>query len=160
IVGYGTTCDAYHITQPANDGEGARKAMEIAVKEAEIGLDQVSYINAHGTSTPANDSAETTAIKYAMGEEIAKQVPISSTKSMVGHLLGAAGAIEGIACVKALQDGFLPPTIGYQVVDEACDLDYIPNVGRAATEAKYALSNSLGFGGHNAVVCFKKWEDA
>lgn len=160
VVGYGSTCDAGHMTAPSVDGSGAGKAMLQAMKEAGITPTDVDYINAHGTSTPANDSAETTAIKYAMGEELAKQVPISSTKSMVGHLLGAAGAIEGIACVKALQDGFLPPTIGYQETDEACDLDYIPNVGRAANDAQYALSNSLGFGGHNAVVCFKKWEDA
>ena len=130
--------------------------MQDAMAEAGITPADVGYINAHGTSTGANDSAETMAIKYAFGDE-AKNVAISSTKSMTGHLLGAAGAIEAVACVKALQDGFLPPTIGLQVPDEACDLDYIPNVGRKA-DIKYTLNNSLGFGGHNAVTCFKKWE--
>lgn len=147
------------MTSPSVDGSGAGKAMIQAMKEAGIEPKDVDYINAHGTSTPANDSAETTAIKYAMGEE-AHNVPISSTKSMIGHLLGAAGAVEGIACVKALENDFLPPTIGFKEADEACDLDYIPNVGRKVESAKYALSNSLGFGGHNAVVCFKKWEEA
>lgn len=159
VVGYGSTCDAGHMTSPSVDGSGAGKAMIQAMKEAGIEPKDVDYINAHGTSTPANDSAETTAIKYAMGEE-AHNVPISSTKSMIGHLLGAAGAVEGIACVKALENNFLPPTIGFKEADEACDLDYIPNVGRKVESAKYALSNSLGFGGHNAVVCFKKWEEA
>ncbi|MDT1949302.1 beta-ketoacyl-ACP synthase II [Carnobacterium divergens] len=159
VVGYGSTCDAGHMTSPSVDGSGAGKAMIQAMKEAGIEPKDVDYINAHGTSTPANDSAETTAIKYAMGEETHK-VPISSTKSMIGHLLGAAGAVEGIACVKALENDFLPPTIGFKEADEACDLDYIPNVGRKVESAKYALSNSLGFGGHNAVVCFKKWEEA
>ncbi|MDT1938629.1 MULTISPECIES: beta-ketoacyl-ACP synthase II [Carnobacterium] len=159
VVGYGSTCDAGHMTSPSVDGSGAGKAMIQAMKEAGIEPKDVDYINAHGTSTPANDSAETTAIKYAMGEE-AHKVPISSTKSMIGHLLGAAGAVEGIACVKALENDFLPPTIGFKEADEACDLDYIPNVGRKVESAKYALSNSLGFGGHNAVVCFKKWEEA
>lgn len=157
IVGYGTTCDAYHITQPANDGEGARKAMEIAVKEAEINLDQVSYINAHGTSTPYNDKFETIAIKNLFKEK-AYDIPVSSTKSMIGHLLGAAGAVEAIVCVKALQEGFIPPTIGFIEKDEECDLDYVPNVGRNA-QLKYAMSNSLGFGGHNATLLFKKWEE-
>lgn len=159
VVGYGSTCDAGHMTSPSVDGSGAGKAMIQAMNEAGIEPKDVDYINAHGTSTPANDSAETTAIKYAMGEE-AHNVPISSTKSMIGHLLGAAGAVEGIACVKALENDFLPPTIGFKEADEACDLDYIPNVGRKVESAKYALSNSLGFGGHNAVVCFKKWEEA
>ncbi len=156
IVGYGSTGDGYHMTAPTPDGSGAGRAMQDAMAEAGITPADVGYINAHGTSTGANDSAETMAIKYAFGEE-AKNVAISSTKSMTGHLLGAAGAIEAVACVKALQDGFLPPTIGLQVPDEACDLDYIPNVGREA-DVKYTLNNSLGFGGHNAVTCFKKWE--
>lgn len=145
------------MTAPTPDGSGAGKAMINAMEEAGITTSDVGYINAHGTSTPANDSAETMAIKYAFGEEPAKKVAISSTKSMTGHLLGAAGAIEAIACIKALQDGFLPPTIGLKVQDEVCDLDYIPEVGRK-TETHYALNNSLGFGGHNAVTCFKKWE--
>lgn len=156
IVGYGSTGDGYHMTAPTPDGSGAGRAMQDAMAEAGITPADVGYINAHGTSTGANDSAETMAIKYAFGDE-AKNVAISSTKSMTGHLLGAAGAIEAVACVKALQDGFLPPTIGLQVPDEACELDYIPNVGRKA-DIKYTLNNSLGFGGHNAVTCFKKWE--
>ena len=157
VVGYGATADAYHVTLPEPTGEGAAKAMKFAMQEAGITPEQVGYINAHGTSTHANDVGETKAIKLAMGEECAKNIPISSTKSMTGHLLGAAGAIEAIACVKALEEGFLPPTINYQTPDEECDLDYIPNVGREAKEAEYALSNSLGFGGHNGVLCFKKW---
>ncbi|MBT2731341.1 beta-ketoacyl-ACP synthase II [Carnobacterium sp. ISL-102] len=156
IVGYGSTGDGYHMTTPTPDGSGAGRAMQDAMAEASITPADVGYINAHGTSTGANDSAETMAIKYAFGEE-AKNVAISSTKSMTGHLLGAAGAIEAIACIKALQESFLPPTIGFQVPDEACDLDYIPNIGRK-TAIQYTLNNSLGFGGHNAVTCFKKWE--
>lgn len=157
VVGYSATADAYHVTLPEPTGEGAAKAMKFAMQEAGITPEQVGYINAHGTSTHANDVGETKAIKLAMGEECAKNIPISSTKSMTGHLLGAAGAIEAIACVKALEEGFLPPTINYHTPDEECDLDYIPNVGREAKEAEYALSNSLGFGGHNGVLCFKKW---
>ena len=157
VVGYGATADAYHVTLPEPTGEGAAKAMKFAMQEAGITPEQVGFINAHGTSTHSNDVGETKAIKLAMGEECAKNIPISSTKSMTGHLLGAAGAIEAIACVKALEEGFLPPTINYHTPDEECDLDYIPNVGREAKEAEYALSNSLGFGGHNGVLCFKKW---
>lgn len=158
IVGYGATGDAYHMTAPAPDGSGGARAMEIAMAEAGIQPEQVSYINAHGTSTHANDSSETLAIKTALGEA-AKTVPISSTKSMTGHLLGAAGAVEAIVCVKALEEGFLPPTINYHNPDEECDLDYIPNTGREVPDAEYALSNSLGFGGHNGVLCFKKWSE-
>lgn len=158
IVGYGATGDAYHMTAPAPDGSGGAKAMEIAMAEAGIQPEQVSYINAHGTSTHANDSSETLAIKTALGEA-AKTVPVSSTKSMTGHLLGAAGAVEAIVCVKALEEGFLPPTINYHNPDEECDLDYIPNTGREVPDAEYALSNSLGFGGHNGVLCFKKWSE-
>jgi 3-oxoacyl-[acyl-carrier-protein] synthase II len=156
IVGYGTNCDAYHITSPLPDGSGAAKAIKLAMEDAGITPQQVSYINAHGTGTHANEIGETAAIKLALGEE-AKRVPVSSTKSMTGHLLGAAGAIEAIVCVKALEEGFLPPTINYTTPDPECDLDVIPNVGRKAEDAEYALSNSLGFGGHNAVLCFKKW---
>ncbi len=155
IVGYGVSCDAYHMTSPDPEGVGAAEAMKMAVKEAGITAEQVGYINAHGTSTGANDSGETKAIKLAFGEQ-AYKIPVSSTKSMTGHLLGAAGAIEAIACVKALEEGFLPPTINYHTKDEECDLDYIPNEGRES-DAQYALSNSLGFGGHNAVLCFKKY---
>lgn len=158
VVGYGVTADAYHITAPCPDGDGAARAIRMAMDEAGAAPDEISYINAHGTSTHANDEGETAAIKKALGEA-AKTVPVSSTKSMTGHLLGAAGAIEAIACVKALEEDFLPPTINYHTPDEACDLDYIPNVGREVPQTKYAMSNSLGFGGHNAVLCFKKWED-
>lgn len=159
IVGYGATGDAFHMTAPTPDGAGAAGAMKHAMTEAGIDASEVGYINAHGTSTPANDSSETAAIKRALGEEAAKNVAVSSTKSMTGHLLGGAGAIEAIACIKALQEGVLPPTIGLEQPDEACDLDYIPNQAREK-EITYALNNSLGFGGHNAVTCFKKWEDA
>lgn len=158
VVGYGATGDAYHMTAPAPDGSGGAKAMEIAMQEAGILPEQVSYINAHGTSTHTNDSSETLAIKKALGDA-ANTVPVSSTKSMTGHLLGAAGAVEAIVCVKALEEGFLPPTINYHHPDEECDLDYIPNTGREAADAEYALSNSLGFGGHNGVLCFKKWSE-
>ena len=157
VVGYGANCDAYHITSPCPDGSGAAKAMKLAMAEAGITPKEVGYVNAHGTSTHANDSGETMAIKLALCD-CAKTTAVSSTKSMTGHLLGAAGAIEAIACVKALEEGFIPPTINYETPDEECDLDYVPNTGRKA-DIKYALSNSLGFGGHNGVLCFKKWED-
>ncbi|MEG1870491.1 MAG: beta-ketoacyl-ACP synthase II [Peptostreptococcaceae bacterium] len=157
VIGYGATCDAYHMTQPSIDGEGALRAMKLAIEQGNINLDDVSYINAHGTSTYYNDKCETLAIKKLFNE-YAYNIPVSSTKSMTGHLLGAAGAIETIVCVKALEEGFIPPTIGYEEKDEECDLDYVPNVGRNS-ELKYALSNSLGFGGHNATLLFKKWEE-
>jgi 3-oxoacyl-[acyl-carrier-protein] synthase II len=156
IVGYGSTCDAYHITSPAPDGSGAAKAMKAAIDEAGIKPEDVSYINAHGTSTDLNDKFETAAIKTAFGEA-AYKIPVSSTKSMTGHLLGAAGGIETIICAKALQEGFIPPTIGYETKDEELDLDYVPNVGRKQ-ELEYALTNSLGFGGHNATLLLKKWK--
>lgn len=156
IVGYGATGDAYHMTAPSPDGSGAAAAMKLAMEEAGIKPEDVSYINAHGTSTHANDAGETAAIKLAMGEQ-AYKIPVSSTKSMTGHLLGAAGAVEAIVCAKALETGILPPTINYKTPDEECDLDYIPNESRKADDAMYALSNSLGFGGHNGVICFKKW---
>lgn len=158
VVGYGATSDAYHMTSPNPDGSGAGRAMMQAMEEASIAASDLGYINAHGTSTPNNDSAETTAIKYALGEE-ASNVAISSTKSMIGHLLGAAGAVEGIVCLKALTDQFVPPTLGLKNNDPLCDLDYVPNEGRE-TNLTYAMSNSLGFGGHNAVCLFKKWEEA
>ena len=158
VVGYGATSDAYHMTSPNPDGSGAGRAMMQAMEEASITASDLGYINAHGTSTPNNDSAETTAIKYALGEE-ASNVAISSTKSMIGHLLGAAGAVEGIVCLKALTDQFVPPTLGLKNNDPLCDLDYVPNEGRE-TSLTYAMSNSLGFGGHNAVCLFKKWEEA
>lgn len=156
ITGYGATCDAYHITSPSPDGEGAARAMVLALKDGDVKAEEVSYINAHGTSTPYNDKFETAAIKSAFGE-YAYKIPVSSTKSMTGHLLGASGAIEAIVCIKALEEGFVPATIGYKVPDEECDLDYVPNCGRKE-QLKYAISNSLGFGGHNATILFKKWD--
>lgn len=158
IVGYGATSDAFHMTAPCVDGSGAGEAMKAAVNDAQISLADIDYINAHGTSTPTNDSAETTAIKYAFGE-LATKIPISSSKSYFGHLLGAAGGIEAIVVVKALQNSFVPPTLGLSETDEDCDLDYVPQVGRQQP-IRYALSNSLGFGGHNAVLCFKRWDGA
>lgn len=157
VVGYGTTCDAYHMTSPAVDGEGAARSMQLSIEEAGIEPNQVSYINAHGTSTPYNDKFETLAVKTVFGED-AYKIPISSTKSMTGHLLGASGAIETIACIKAITEDFIPPTIGYQVPDEDCDLDIVPNVGRKAT-ISYAMTNSFGFGGHNATLLLKKYQD-
>ncbi|MDO4925388.1 MAG: beta-ketoacyl-ACP synthase II [Turicibacter sp.] len=156
IVGYGSTCDAYHITSPDPKGESASKAMEDAIKEANIEPSQVSYINAHGTSTPYNDLFETRAIKKVFKDD-AKNIPISSTKSMTGHLLGAAGAVESIACIKSLEEGYIHPTIGYSESEEELDLDYVPNVGKKS-DLKYALNNSIGFGGHNACLLFKRWE--
>jgi 3-oxoacyl-[acyl-carrier-protein] synthase II len=156
VKGYGSTCDAYHITSPAPSGEGAARSMVMALKDADIKPEEVSYINAHGTSTPYNDKFETTAIKSAFGE-YAYKIPVSSTKSMTGHLLGASGAVEAIVCIKALEEGFVPATIGYKVPDEECDLDYVPNIGRSQ-KLKYAMSNSFGFGGHNATILLKKWD--
>ncbi|MBK5240880.1 beta-ketoacyl-ACP synthase II [Clostridium sp.] len=156
MKGYGSTCDAYHITSPAPSGEGAARAMVMALKDGAVKAEEVSYINAHGTSTPYNDKFETAAIKVAFGE-YAYKIPVSSTKSMTGHLLGATGAIEAIVCVKALEEGFVPATIGYKVADEECDLDYVPNRGRKES-LQYAMSNSLGFGGHNATILLKKWD--
>ncbi|HJB59855.1 MAG TPA: beta-ketoacyl-ACP synthase II, partial [Candidatus Faecalibacterium faecipullorum] len=156
VVGYGATCDAYHITAPAPNGEGGARAMQQALDDAGVTAGEVGYINAHGTSTPLNDSGETAAIKAVFGPH-AYELAVSSTKSMTGHMLGAAGGVEAIFTAMALADGYLPATINYKTPDPACDLDYVPNTGRAA-EVRYALSNSLGFGGHNACVLFKKWE--
>ena len=156
IVGYGSTDDAYHITSPAPDGEGAQKAMEFALKDANLTVDDVTYINAHGTSTDYNDKFETAAIKGLFGDK-AKNVAVSSTKSMMGHLLGAAGAVEAIICALSIRDGFIPATINYETPDEECDLDYVPNVGREQ-EVPCTMSNSLGFGGHNATIVMKKYE--
>lgn len=155
LVGYGTTCDAYHITSPAPDGAGAARCMEQALLDAKVEKSGVSYINAHGTSTEYNDQFETAAIKKVFGED-AYKIPISSTKSMIGHLLGAAGAVEAVACIKSITDSFIHPTINYATQDELCDLDYVPNVGREAV-VDVAISNSLGFGGHNATLVFKKY---
>ena len=155
IVGYGVSCDAYHMTAPDPSGDGGAKSMQNAIKDANIELTDIEYINAHGTSTPMNDRGETIAIKIAFGEEHSKKLMVSSTKSMTGHLLGASGAIEAIATAMALKDEFIPATINYKVNDEQCDLDIVPNEGRK-TKIEYALSNSLGFGGHNASLVFKK----
>ncbi len=154
IIGYGSTCDAYHITSPAEDGSGAAKAMEFAMKDAGIQPEDVDYINAHGTSTPINDAFETKAIKLAFGEQ-AYKVKISSTKSMVGHLLGAAGGVEAIACIKSMEDRFIHTNASLAEADPECDLDCIKGEGQSA-EVNISMSNSLGFGGHNASVVFKK----
>ena len=157
IVGYGATSDAYHITSPAPGGEGGARAMKIAMEEAKVNPEEITYINAHGTSTHLNDSCETQAVKTALGEENAKKVMVSSTKGHIGHLLGAAGGVEAIVCAKAIDEGFVPATINYKVPDEECDLDIVPNEGRKV-EVKYAMSNSLGFGGHNSSILLKKCE--
>ncbi len=156
VVGYGQTCDAFHITAPADGGEGAARAMKLALKQAKISAEDIGYINAHGTSTPHNDKNESQAIVTVFGEE--SQVAVSSTKSMTGHLLGAAGAVESIFCLRALQEQILPPTIGLETPDESCVLDYVPGKARKA-EFQYAMSNSLGFGGHNGCLIFKRWEE-
>jgi len=156
VVGYGSTNDAYHITSPAEDGSGAAKAMEFAMKDAGITPEQVDYINAHGTSTHHNDLFETKAIKTVLGDA-AYKVKINSTKSMIGHLLGAAGGVEFITCVMSIQDGYVHPTVGYKVPDEECDLDYVTE-GGINMDVNYCLTNSLGFGGHNATLCVKKFE--
>ncbi|MFC0560111.1 beta-ketoacyl-ACP synthase II [Halalkalibacter alkalisediminis] len=154
MVGYGATGDAYHITTPAPNGEGGQRAMKLALKGANVSVDQVDYINAHGTSTHYNDLYETVAIKEVFGES-AYSIPVSSTKSMTGHLLGAAGAIEAIFSLLAIQDGVVPPTINYETPDAELDLDYVPNVAREK-DVDVVLSNSLGFGGHNVSLIFKK----
>ena len=156
IVGYGATSDSYHITSPAPGGEGGARTMKIAMQEGNVKPEEITYINAHGTSTHLNDSCETQAIKTALGEENAQKVMVSSTKGHTGHLLGAAGGIEAIVCSKAIQEGFIPATINYQVPDEECDLDVVPNEGRKVT-VEYAMSNSLGFGGHNSTILLKKF---
>ena len=157
LVGYGATSDAYHITSPAEDGSGAAKAMELAIQEAGIAKEEVTYINAHGTATHHNDLFETRAIKLLFGEN-AYDMKINSTKSMIGHLLGAAGAVEFITCVKEIQDGFIHATAGYTTPDEELDLNYVPGEG-VEENITYALSNSLGFGGHNASLLIKKFEE-
>lgn len=157
VVGFGSTCDANHITAPLSDGSCAAKAMKQAMQDASIQADDVDYINAHGTSTPLNDSSETLAVKLAFGEAAQKPF-ISSTKSMTGHLLGASGAVEAILSTLALKENFVPATIHYQVADEACDLNLVVNRGRSET-LHYAMSNSLGFGGHNASIIIKRWEE-
>ena len=154
IVGYGTTCDAHHITSPTPGGVGGAAAMRLALEDGGIAADSVDYVNAHGTSTPANDSNETAAIKSALGSR-AKDIPVSSTKSMTGHLLGGSGGIEAVACVLALRNGVVPPTINYNNPDPECDLDIVPNTARELTLGT-VLSNSFGFGGHNVCLAFRR----
>jgi 3-oxoacyl-[acyl-carrier-protein] synthase II len=155
VVGYGATNDAYHISAPAENGAGAALCMRQALHHAGLDLEDIDYINAHGTSTPLNDKSETAAIKTVFGEQ-AYGTPVSSTKSMTGHLLGASGALEALICVKALGDNLLPPTINYHTFDPECDLDYVPNEARRA-ELQYVMSNSFGFGGHNATLILGRY---
>ena len=157
LVGYGATCDAYHITSPAENGSGAAKAMEVAIEDAGIKPEEIDYVNAHGTGTHHNDLFETKAIKLALGQH-AYEVSINSTKSMVGHLLGAAGGVEFITCVKSIEEGFVHATVGLETEDEDCDLNYTKGEG-VHREIQYAISNSLGFGGHNASLVVKKFEE-
>ncbi len=151
VLGYGSSADAYHITLPRPGGSGPARAMRAALVDAGLDAEEIDYVNAHGTSTPANDVTETAALKLALGEDVARRVPISSTKSMTGHMLGAAGAVEAIACLMAIRFGVVPPTINYETPDPECDLDYVPNEAREV-DVRYAMSNNLGFGGHNAVL--------
>jgi 3-oxoacyl-[acyl-carrier-protein] synthase II len=158
VRGYASTSDAHHLTAPEPNGRGAAKAMELALKDAGIDAEDVLYVNAHGTSTPLNDRSETNAIKTALGEELAARMPISSTKSAIGHLLGAAGAVEAIATLLALRDRIAPPTLNYEEPDEGLDLDYVPNEARPLQNGDtraIGLSNAFGFGGHNAVLCLE-----
>lgn len=157
VAGYGATSDAYHITSPDPTGQGPSRAMQLAIEDAGLQPQDITYINAHGTSTPINDAAETAAIKLALGEA-AYQTKVSSTKSMTGHLLGAAGAVEAIACAKAIESGLIPPTIHLENPGEGCDLDYVPNQA-VACEVNAALSNSLGFGGHNATIALRRFQE-
>ena len=157
LIGYGSSCDAFHAVQPDDTGEGAARAIRWALRDASIDVNQVDYINAHGTSTPLNDAAETMAIKNVFGET-AYSVAVSSTKSMTGHAMGGAGALEAVACVKAIQEGIIPPTINQETPDPACDLDYVPNVAREK-DVNIVLSNSFGFGGQNTCIVFKKFSE-
>jgi 3-oxoacyl-[acyl-carrier-protein] synthase II len=156
VSGYGSTNDAFHISAPSENGAGAAVCMKNALQDAGLTIEQVDYINAHGTSTPLNDKSETAAIKTVF-KELAYQIPISSTKSMTGHLLGASGALEAVLCIKTIQEGILPPTINYETPDPQCDLDYIPNKARKKP-VKHVMSNSFGFGGHNATIILSKFE--
>ncbi len=156
LTGYGTSSDAFHITAPDEDGQGATLSMRRALDGAGLAPEEVDYINAHGTSTPLNDAIETKAIRTVFGQH-AYRVPVSSTKSMIGHLLGAAGAVEAIACVRTLETGVIHPTVNYETPDPDCDLDYVPNLARE-THPRMAMSNSFGFGGHNATIIFSAWE--
>ena len=158
ICGYGNTCDAHHITAPDPEAEGPSRAIKLAFEEAQVTDSDVIYINAHGTSTPLNDKTETKAIKLALGEERAREINISSTKSMTGHMLGAAGGVEGVVAALAIKEGIIPPTIGYEVPDEECDLNYTPNKAEKK-DITVAASTSLGFGGHNSCIVFRKVEE-
>jgi len=157
LTGYGSTADAFHITAPDENGAGAARAMRLALEDAGLEPEAVDYVNAHGTSTPLNDPIETRAIRTVFGEH-ADHLAVSSTKSMMGHLMGAAGAVEAIACVKSLETGWVHPTINHEHPDPQCDLDYVPNEARRL-DPRVALSNSFGFGGHNACLIFQRWED-
>jgi 3-oxoacyl-[acyl-carrier-protein] synthase II len=156
VAGYGASADAYHITAPEPEGLGAIQAIQACLEDAGEPPDAVDYINAHGTSTQLNDASETRALKKALGDH-ARRTPVSSTKSMTGHMLGAAGAVEGAAAALAIHEGVIPPTINYEHQDEVCDLDYVPNEARRA-DVRLALSNSFGFGGQNATIAFRRWE--
>ncbi len=157
IVSYGASADAFHVTQPIETGEGAARAIQIALDKAGLNPSEIDYINAHGTSTPLNDKTETIAIKTVFGEN-AYKIPISSTKSMTGHLIGGSGAIEAAFCIMAIQDSIIPPTINLTNPDPDCDLDYVPNVARRTT-VNTALSNAFGFGGHNSTLIFRKYHE-
>ncbi|HEX2696162.1 MAG TPA: beta-ketoacyl synthase N-terminal-like domain-containing protein, partial [Anaerolineales bacterium] len=156
FTGYGTSDDAHHISAPAENGAGAAISMKLAIEDASLGINDIEYINAHGTSTQLNDKSETAAIKTVFGEQ-AYQIPISSTKSMTGHLLGASGSLEAVFCAKVLTEHILPATINYQTPDPICDLDYVPNQTRKATP-KHVMSNSFGFGGHNATLIMSRFD--
>jgi 3-oxoacyl-(acyl-carrier-protein) synthase len=156
IIGYGATADAYHVTAPTEDGSGSARAIQRALEDANIYPEAIDYVNAHGTGTPLNDAAESLAIKSALGSH-AYKVPISSTKSMTGHMMGSTGALEAVFCVQAIRDGVAPPTINYTEPDEACDLDYVPNQAREIP-IRTAMSNSFGFGGHNSVLVIRAFE--
>jgi 3-oxoacyl-[acyl-carrier-protein] synthase II len=158
VSGYGITNDAYHISAPSQDGEGAIRCMKMALNNAALKPEEIGYINAHGTSTVLNDKTETMAIKETFGEQ-AYSIPVSSTKSMIGHLLGASGSVEAILCVKALQERILPPTINYETPDPECDLDYVPNQARKIDHLEHVMSNSFGFGGHNATIILSRFND-
>jgi 3-oxoacyl-[acyl-carrier-protein] synthase II len=158
IIGYGATSDAFHVTQPLEDGAGAARAMQAAIKKAGIKPEEIQYINAHGTSTQLNDAMETKAIKTVFGE-YAYKVPISSTKSMLGHMIGCAGAVEPAICIMTILKGIIPPTINLETPDPVCDLDYVPNVARPA-KVDTALTNSFGFGGHNSVLILRRFIEA
>lgn len=157
VTGYGTTDDAHHISAPAENGAGAAISMKLAMQNANLDVNDIGYINAHGTSTPLNDKSETAAIKTVFGEQ-AYNIPISSTKSMTGHLLGASGALEAVFCTLAICDEILPATINYHTPDPECDLDYVPNTPRKASP-RHVMSNSFGFGGHNATLIFSRFEE-